>query len=190
LHDRDLGFVRFGWRDYDTFTGRWTAPDPIGDRGGDPDWYGYCLDDPVNGVDPLGLEGGFWGGVKKIGAGLGELWDKAPAGIGEAVSKGTKGTREALSKTAEAFATNGDLQKYAAISLGAGALPIAAAVGTAATPAIAGAAMQHPDKLAAGSKGIADIAFGWFDPGPPPASVPGYTGSGAKWMYNKYREKK
>ena len=36
-------------------TGRWTAPDLIGDRGGDPDWYGYCLDDPVNGVDPLGL---------------------------------------------------------------------------------------------------------------------------------------
>ncbi|WFS63399.1 RHS repeat-associated core domain-containing protein [Pseudodesulfovibrio thermohalotolerans] len=55
LHDRDLGFVRFGWRDYDTFTSRWTAPDPIGDKGGDPDWYGYCLDDPVNGVDPLGL---------------------------------------------------------------------------------------------------------------------------------------
>ena len=55
LHDRDLGFVRFGWRDYDAFTGRWTAPDPIGDAGGDPDWYGYCLDDPVNGNDPLGL---------------------------------------------------------------------------------------------------------------------------------------
>ena len=55
LHDRDLGFVRFGWRDYDTFTSRWTAPDPLGDKGGDPDWYGYCLDDPVNGVDPLGL---------------------------------------------------------------------------------------------------------------------------------------
>ncbi len=55
LHDRDLGFVRFGWRDYDPFTSRWTAPDPIGDEGGDPDWYGYCLDDPVNGVDPLGL---------------------------------------------------------------------------------------------------------------------------------------
>jgi RHS repeat-associated protein len=55
LHDRDLGFVRFGLRDYDTYTSRWTAPDPIGDKGGDPDWYGYCLDDPVNGVDPLGL---------------------------------------------------------------------------------------------------------------------------------------
>ena len=40
---------------YDTFTSRWTAPDPLGDKGGDPDWYGYCLDDPVNGEDPLGL---------------------------------------------------------------------------------------------------------------------------------------
>ena len=28
---------------------------PLGDAGGDPDWYGYCLDDPVNGVGPLGL---------------------------------------------------------------------------------------------------------------------------------------
>ena len=27
----------------------------MGDAGGDSDWYGYCLDDPVNGVDPLGL---------------------------------------------------------------------------------------------------------------------------------------
>ncbi|WP_272699843.1 RHS repeat domain-containing protein [Desulfovibrio sp. Fe33] len=55
LHDRDLGFVRFGWRDYDANTGRWTAPDPIGDKGGDPDWYGYCLDDPVNMSDATGL---------------------------------------------------------------------------------------------------------------------------------------
>ena len=55
LHDKDLGFVRFGWRDYDAFTGRWTAPDPMGDAGGEPDWYGYCLDDPVNLNDPEGL---------------------------------------------------------------------------------------------------------------------------------------
>jgi hypothetical protein len=25
--------------------------------GGDPDWYGYCLDDPVNGMDRAGLMG-------------------------------------------------------------------------------------------------------------------------------------
>jgi RHS repeat-associated protein len=64
LHDQDLGFVRFGWRDYDIFTSRWTAPDPLGDAGGDPDWYGYCLDDPVNGVDSNGL---FWSWIVKQG---------------------------------------------------------------------------------------------------------------------------
>lgn len=62
MHDKDLGFVRFGWRDYDTFTGRWTAPDPMGDGGGDHDWYGYCLDDPVNSIDPTGLVGWDFGG--------------------------------------------------------------------------------------------------------------------------------
>ena len=77
LHDPDLGFVRFGWRDYDTFTSRWTAPDPLGDEGGDPDWYGYCLDDPVNGVDPLGLFAWVPIGGAAIGAGVNAYnnWD-------------------------------------------------------------------------------------------------------------------
>ncbi|BDQ38149.1 hypothetical protein SYK_25090 [Pseudodesulfovibrio nedwellii] len=57
VHDPDTGFVRFGWRDYDPDTARWTAQDPIGDAGGDADWYGYCLDDPVNMFDPMGLYG-------------------------------------------------------------------------------------------------------------------------------------
>ena len=54
LHDRDTGLVRFGHRDYDPQTGRWTAKDPIFFNGGDTDLYGYCLNDPVNGVDPDG----------------------------------------------------------------------------------------------------------------------------------------
>ena len=61
LHDPDTNLTRFGWRDYDPDTGRWTALDPIGEAGGDEDWYGYCLDDPVNGIDPLGLWS--WGGM-------------------------------------------------------------------------------------------------------------------------------
>ena len=84
LHDRDMGFVRFGWRDYDTFTSRWTAPDPLGDVGGDPDWYGYCLNDPVNGVDPLGLftevryyDSGLFGHIA-VAPGGGEAWGKYP----------------------------------------------------------------------------------------------------------------
>ncbi len=55
LYDRDTHLVRFGARDYDAETGRWTAKDPIGFRGGDTNLYGYVIGDPVNWVDPKGL---------------------------------------------------------------------------------------------------------------------------------------
>jgi len=55
LHDRDTGLVRFGYRDYDPYVGRWTAKDPIFFDGGDTDLYGYVLNDPINLVDPKGL---------------------------------------------------------------------------------------------------------------------------------------
>ena len=55
MYDKDTGLVRFGYRDYDSDTGRWTAKDPIGFAGGDSDLYGYCLNDPINFVDPWGL---------------------------------------------------------------------------------------------------------------------------------------
>jgi RHS repeat-associated protein len=56
LHDRDTGLVRFGYRDYNPDIGRWTAKDPILFAGGDTDLYGYVLNDPVNLVDPFGLQ--------------------------------------------------------------------------------------------------------------------------------------
>ena len=87
LHDRDTGLVRFGYRDYDPDTGRWTAKDPIGFAGGDTDLYGYCLNDPVNFVDPLGLinwkavgKGGFAVVGGAVGAGFGAL--ASSSGIG------------------------------------------------------------------------------------------------------------
>ncbi|GBC62884.1 hypothetical protein DENIS_3868 [Desulfonema ishimotonii] len=55
LYDEDTGLIRFGYRDYDPDTGRWTAKDPILFAGGDTDLYGYCLGDPVNLFDPSGL---------------------------------------------------------------------------------------------------------------------------------------
>ena len=55
LYDGDTGIIRFGARDYDPDTGRWTAKDPILFNGGDMDLYGYCLNDPVNLIDPVGL---------------------------------------------------------------------------------------------------------------------------------------
>ena len=57
-----LCFARFPWRDYDADTGRFTALDPLREKGGDTDWYGYCVDDPVNRVDVLGLFS--WNDVK------------------------------------------------------------------------------------------------------------------------------
>ena len=56
LTDPDTGLARFGWRDYDPAVGRFTAPDPLGDTGGDHDLYDYCVDDPVGSVDPAGLK--------------------------------------------------------------------------------------------------------------------------------------
>ncbi len=55
LHDKDTGLVRFGYRDYDPDTGRWTVKDPILFAGGDTDLYGYCLNNPINFSDPFGL---------------------------------------------------------------------------------------------------------------------------------------
>ncbi len=57
LYDSDTQLIRFGYRDYDSFTGKWTAKDPIGFDGGDP----------VGGIDPSGLVGGSGG----IGIGIG-----------------------------------------------------------------------------------------------------------------------
>jgi RHS repeat-associated protein len=58
LYDQDTKLVRFGARDYNPSTGRWTAKDPILFNGGDANLYGYVLNDPVNGIDPLGLQCG------------------------------------------------------------------------------------------------------------------------------------
>nr|WP_287411875.1 RHS repeat-associated core domain-containing protein [Pseudodesulfovibrio sp.] len=100
LHDRDLGFVRFGWRDYDVNTGRWTAPDPIGDKGGDPDWYGYCLDDPVNNLDTTGLNpllawSQYIPAVNSIGKWVAEDVMTGGPGVLDALEKGVKKIPEA-----------------------------------------------------------------------------------------------
>jgi RHS repeat-associated protein len=54
LYDRDTGLVRFGARDYDATTGRWTAKDPVRFGGGDGNLFAYALGDPVDRIDPDG----------------------------------------------------------------------------------------------------------------------------------------
>jgi RHS repeat-associated protein len=54
IYDPDTKLVRFGARDYDAFTGRWTTKDPIRFAGGS-NAYGYGQNSPINSTDPLGL---------------------------------------------------------------------------------------------------------------------------------------
>ncbi len=56
LHDTDTNLVHFGYREYDPQTGKWTTKDPIDFNGGDSNLYGYVLGDPVNLVDPEGVQ--------------------------------------------------------------------------------------------------------------------------------------
>jgi RHS repeat-associated protein len=54
IYDQHTKLTRFGARDYDAETGRWTAKDPIRFDGGDFNLYGYVFSDPINAVDPTG----------------------------------------------------------------------------------------------------------------------------------------
>jgi len=93
LYDHDTKLTRFGYRDYDAYTGKWTAKDPIDFGGGDSNLYGYVLGDPVDFADPSGLlfEDGFFSifvvGIKNTLL-ADELSDKA---IETARNSGLKG---------------------------------------------------------------------------------------------------
>ncbi|MFQ3611907.1 MAG: putative toxin, partial [Fimbriimonadales bacterium] len=57
------GLYHVGAREYDPRTARWLQRDPIDAASGDPNLYRYCLNDPVNLVDPSGLD--FWEDLKR-----------------------------------------------------------------------------------------------------------------------------
>ena len=57
LSDPQTGLERFGARDCDPETGRWTGKDPILFDGDSPNLYGYGIGDPINFIDPSGEAG-------------------------------------------------------------------------------------------------------------------------------------
>jgi RHS repeat-associated protein len=66
--DSTSGLDHTWWRKYESFSGRWTSPDPLSGTLADPQSFGrytYTANDPVNFVDPSGLNaesagGGGW----------------------------------------------------------------------------------------------------------------------------------
>ncbi|MBK8943005.1 MAG: RHS repeat-associated core domain-containing protein [Polyangiaceae bacterium] len=71
LYDPATGLVRFGARDYDAETGRWTAKDPIRFDGGD-NLYAYIGGNPALVPDPSGLCAGVLECAWELGEAAGE----------------------------------------------------------------------------------------------------------------------
>jgi RHS repeat-associated protein len=155
LQDRDTGLVRFGFRDYDPDTGRWTAKDPIGFWGGQVDLYGYCLNDPINFVDPYGFSA------------AGDVY----RGIITAVTEGGKGAAYSVrhaSKDIAQLAVHGD--PYVKTALGI------AVVSEVVPLACAGAMAAGPVTTATVAVNAVEFLHGAIVPGPPPPTPAGYSG--------------
>lgn len=54
LYDQHTKLTRFGARDYDAETGRWTSKDPIQFDGDDSNLFGYVAQNPISSIDPTG----------------------------------------------------------------------------------------------------------------------------------------
>ncbi|MES9894740.1 MAG: RHS repeat-associated core domain-containing protein [Candidatus Thiodiazotropha endolucinida] len=55
IRDNSTGLIRFGARDYNPETGKWTSKDPIKFEGNDTNLYAYINGNPVNFTDQSGL---------------------------------------------------------------------------------------------------------------------------------------
>ena len=98
IYDQHTKLTRFGARDYDAETGRWTVKDPIRFDSGDSNIYAYVSNDPINFIDPTGLyclsdrainaiAGGVGGAFSGFIAGL-QTGNPATAAFGAVVGAG------------------------------------------------------------------------------------------------------
>jgi RHS repeat-associated protein len=97
LYDRNTGLVRFGARDYDAQTGRWTAKDPLLFGGGQANLYGYTGNDPVNFSDPKGLDpcSGLTNTGIHVSSGLTQTGIRASSALPQITAQAVEGSVEA-----------------------------------------------------------------------------------------------
>ncbi|MDZ4349277.1 MAG: RHS repeat-associated core domain-containing protein [Xanthomonadaceae bacterium] len=143
LYDLDTGLVRFGARDYDAETARWTAKDPIGFGGGDPNLYGYVLLDPVNLSDPDGQIIPLIVGGAVIGATINGLAQIASnIASGQSVTSGLGGAIASGALSGAVGAVAGPLGGTIARALGGRAVGLASRALTTGISAAGGALGQ------------------------------------------------
>lgn len=100
LYDQDTKFLRFGARDYDPTTSRWTTKDPIGFAGGDTNLYAYVGGNPMSYVDPDGFsaqktmkdQGGISPGPGGSSGGACPITGYTKHGINSAISRSDGGS--------------------------------------------------------------------------------------------------
>ncbi len=189
LADPDTGLVRFGYRDYDPSVGRFTAPDPLGDTGGDHDLYDYCIDDPVTMNDPSGLFPPLllFLGFKALALGIAAAGSYASAKVVDKIKSARDGKEstdavDALKKIAPAVG----------MASGLSAVPGVLAMGPGAMAA-GGAALhasKYGDKIINAAPKVKDFIEGAVLPGPPAMTRSGAAGYFTGELYKKATEGK
>jgi uncharacterized protein RhaS with RHS repeats len=177
-------------RDYDPLFGRCIARDPLGAAAGDPDVYGYCLDDPVNMVDPTGTTGIFSGVMdmfSSLGDGLGSLWDSAQEKLPDTIQtleqKAPEVLEQTATNTAEKLVDPRMIDAYGKVGMGLAAgeaapllLVDAATGGNIVTRPAVGWALTHPAATQRLLNNALDLV-----PGLPPSHAAG----AIKWSYQQ-----
>ncbi len=160
-HDRETGLNYNGNRYYDPTTGRYTQPDPIGLQGG-LNRFVYVRNNPVNWVDPRGLQG------------FGIYYDSgmvSAAALGEA---GDYGEQQYI------YPDSTDVAELA----GSIALVPAVALGGPAAVAVAiTVVLSNPVATAYILNSATDFISNYYVTGPPVPNIWGYLGVGLS-IYN------
>jgi len=168
------GFYYMRARYYDPEVGRFVSEDPIGFEGGDVNLYAYVGGNPVMFVDPEGEIA-----VLPIIAGVAAAKGIA---IGTAYV-GTKIAQWAANRAGGDF-SNYDLNqtfKLPVALAGAETLAVGGIAAVARAPQIATAVLSNPGTY----QSAIDATQGFFEPGPPPPTLPGLAGNLARQGYDR-----
>jgi RHS repeat-associated protein len=168
-YDKETG-LQYNWhRYYNPATGRYLTPDPIGLIGG-INLYLYSLNNPINLIDPLGLDAA----------------DIIP-GIRKAL---IEGARASVYSVGEAAKATSDIAMHgpplAKVAIGVAAVseiaPLSGAAAISALPSATSIALS----AAPYSGAIVDFTYGFFvETGPPKGW--GYLSSGALTIYDEIK---